>query len=48
MGKKPENNEKTKLLRLSKKLFKAVEDRASKNKRSVNSQIVFELEQQPQ
>lgn len=42
---KQEKNEKTRLLRLSKKLDKAVKERAEKNQRSVNGQIVFELEQ---
>lgn len=45
MAKNSENKEKTRLLRLSKKLDKAIKERADKNQRSVNGQIVYELEQ---
>lgn len=44
---KQEKNEKTRLLRLPKKLDKAIKERADKNQRSVNSQIIFELDQKP-
>lgn len=46
MAKKGEIKEKTRLLRLPQKLDKAIKERADKNQRSVNGQIVYELEQQ--
>jgi hypothetical protein len=37
-------NEKKLLLRVPGAIFKALKDRADKNKRSVNSQIVYEID----
>jgi hypothetical protein len=44
MGKKTENDEKTRLLRLPNRVDKAIQLRAKKNQRSINGQIVFELD----
>lgn len=44
MSKKPENTIKKLLLRLPKKVAEALEKRATENNRSVNGQIVHELE----
>ena len=45
MTKQAQNTYKKLLLRLSSKAYKMVKKRAQDNKRSLNSQIVFELEQ---
>ena len=44
MAKNTENKEKTRLLRIPVKIDKAVQERAKKNQRSINGQIVFELD----
>lgn len=44
MAKNSENKEKTRLLRLPNKLDKAIQARAKANQRSINGQIIFELE----
>lgn len=45
MTKSAKNTEKKRLLRLPAKTDKAVIERAKENQRSVNGQIIFELDQ---
>lgn len=47
MAKKTENSEKTRLLRLPIKLDKEIQARAKQSHRSINGQIIYELDQKP-
>lgn len=47
MAKKPENYIKMRLIRIPKKIDEQLQKRAESNKRSVNNQIVYELDQVP-
>lgn len=47
MAKTTKKDEKKLLLRIPGKVFKGVEKRATDNQRSVNGQIVYELDQKP-
>ncbi len=47
MAKNEENGEIKRLLRLPKEIDKKIKKRAAQNQRSINGQIVYELDQKP-